>query len=59
MLTEAIARVDRQVATLRTKASRLEAMIGEALARRAHLEGHLRDLREGRPPDHQHGAGRS
>ena len=59
MLTEAIARVDRQVVTLRTKAARLEAMIGEALARRAHLEGHLRDLRDGRPPEHDPEAGRS
>jgi DNA-binding transcriptional MerR regulator len=59
MLTEAIARVDRQVATLRTKAARLEAMIGEARARRAHLEGHLRELQDGRPPEHDPDAGRS
>jgi DNA-binding transcriptional MerR regulator len=58
MLIEAIARVDRQVVTLRTKAARLEAMIGEAEARRVHLEGHLRDQRDDRPPGNDPGAGR-
>ncbi len=57
MLTEAIARVDRQVVTLRTKAARLKAMIAEAEARRAHLEAHLRDLRDGRPPGRDPEAG--
>jgi cell division protein FtsB len=59
MLMGAVARVDRQVATLRTKVARLEAMIAEAEARRAHLEGHLRDLQDGRPPGHDPETGRS
>jgi DNA-binding transcriptional MerR regulator len=59
MLMEAAASVDRQVATLRTKIARLETMIGEAEARRSHLEGHLRDLRDGHAPAHDPEAGRS
>jgi hypothetical protein len=47
-----------QVATLRTKVARLDAMIDEAEARRAHLEGHLADLREGGSTAHDPGAGR-
>jgi DNA-binding transcriptional MerR regulator len=52
LLTEAIGRADRQVATLRAKVARLESMIRDAEARRAHLEGHLAELRDGRPPAH-------
>ena len=52
IVTEALATVDRQVATLRTKIARLEAMVAEAEDRRAHLAGHLADLEAGREPDH-------
>jgi DNA-binding transcriptional MerR regulator len=44
LLHEGIARIDRQVETLRTKIARLEAMIGNATDRRAHLEGHVAEL---------------
>jgi chorismate mutase len=48
-------RVDRQVATLQTKIDRLEAMIAEALARRAHLENHLAEIDAGaEPTPHAH-----
>ena len=46
--------VDRQVATLRGKIGRLEAMVAEAEERRAHLAGHLEDLDAGREPTHSH-----
>jgi MerR family transcriptional regulator, repressor of the yfmOP operon len=52
IVTEALATVDRQVATLRTKIARLEAMVTEAGERRAHLAGHLADLDAGREPAH-------
>jgi DNA-binding transcriptional MerR regulator len=45
-------RIDRQVATLRGKIERLEAMIAEAEDRRAHLAGHLADIDAGREPSH-------
>ena len=54
ILTDAVARVDRQVASLRGKIERLEAMIVEAEDRRAHLAGHLADLDAGREPTHTH-----
>jgi DNA-binding transcriptional MerR regulator len=54
ILSDAIAIVDRQVATLQAKIDRLEAMVGEAEGRRAHLLGHLADLDAGREPDHVH-----
>ena len=38
---DALLRIDRQVGTLRTKIRRLEAMVAEAEARRAHLREHL------------------
>lgn len=44
LLVEALARVDRQIATLRDKAERLAAMIDEAEDRRAHLDAHLGEL---------------
>jgi DNA-binding transcriptional MerR regulator len=52
ILVDAIERVDRQVATLRSKIGRLEAMIDEAAERRGHLERHLADLDAGRTPGH-------
>ncbi len=52
IVTEALAAVDRQVATLRGKIARLEAMVAEADDRRAHLAGHLADLDAGREPAH-------
>ncbi len=54
ILTDAVARVDRQVVSLRGKIERLEAMIREAEDRRAHLAGHLDDLEHGREPTHTH-----
>jgi DNA-binding transcriptional MerR regulator len=47
ILDDALGRVDRQVATLQTKIDRLETMIAEANARRAHLENHLAELDAG------------
>ncbi len=44
---DALARVDRQLAMLRTKADRIAAMIEAAEERRRHLRGHLGDLVEG------------
>jgi len=41
-------RVDRQVATLEDKATRLQAMIDEANGRREHLRAHLDELEGGR-----------
>lgn len=53
ILVDALARIDRQVATLEGKVGRLAAMIQEAEARRAHLDEHLRDIRAGREPHHR------
>jgi DNA-binding transcriptional MerR regulator len=50
ILEDAMGRVDRQVATLQTKIDRLEAMIAEAHARRAHLENHLAESDAGAAP---------
>ena len=44
VLLDGMARIDRQVATLRAKIARLQAMIDAADERRDHLEGHLRGL---------------
>ena len=44
LLLEGIARIDRQVATLRTKIERLSSMIEAAGGRREHLRGHLAEL---------------
>ncbi|MEO7664945.1 MAG: MerR family transcriptional regulator [Candidatus Limnocylindrales bacterium] len=52
ILVDAVARIDRQVATLRDKESRLRTMIEEAETRRTHLQGHLQDLDAGR--EHAH-----
>jgi DNA-binding transcriptional MerR regulator len=43
---DGIARIDRQVETLRRKIERLDAMIRAAEERRAHLETHLAELAE-------------
>jgi DNA-binding transcriptional MerR regulator len=52
ILLAGLAQVDRQVASLGDKVARLTSMIGDALARRAHLEAHLEALVSGRelPP---------
>jgi DNA-binding transcriptional MerR regulator len=52
IVTEALATVDRQVATLRSKIARLETMVAEAEERRTHLAGHLEDLDAGRESTH-------
>jgi DNA-binding transcriptional MerR regulator len=44
VVLDGIARIDRQVATLRAKITRLQSMIETAGERRDHLEGHLREL---------------
>jgi DNA-binding transcriptional MerR regulator len=55
LLADAVDRVDRQIASLRAKAERLEAMIEEAAARREHLESHRREVEAGvEPSDHDH-----
>ena len=56
ILVDALARVDRQIEILETKSARLATMIEEARQRRAHLDGHLGELRGG-PFPHQAGAG--
>jgi MerR family transcriptional regulator, repressor of the yfmOP operon len=47
LLREGIDRIDRQVATLRAKIDRIQAMIDAASGRRAHLEDHLAELEPG------------
>jgi len=55
ILHDALARVDRQVASLRAKSDRLAAMIDDAAGRRDHLLGHLAELDAGREPTpHEH-----
>ncbi len=44
LVSDGIARIDRQIATLRGKVERIEAMIRETETRRAHLEGHLAEI---------------
>ncbi len=44
IIHDALARVDRQVATLRAKADRLEAMIDDATHRQDHLSEHLAEI---------------
>ena len=51
-LADALARVDRQIATLERKRGRLDAMLADAAARRAHLQSHADDLEAGRGPAH-------
>jgi DNA-binding transcriptional MerR regulator len=45
---ESSARIDHQVAILRAKIERLEAMVREAEARRAHVADHIREIDEAR-----------
>jgi MerR family transcriptional regulator, repressor of the yfmOP operon len=53
IVDDALARVDRQIASLRAKTDRLTAMIEDAETRRAHLLEHVRELETGeRPADH-------
>ena len=55
ILQDALGRVDRQVATLKTKIERLEEMIAEADARRSHLQNHLAEIDAGvEPTPHGH-----
>jgi MerR family transcriptional regulator, repressor of the yfmOP operon len=44
VLLDGIARIDRQVATLRGKIARLESMIEAANTRRRHLRGHVAEI---------------
>ena len=44
VLLDGIERIDRQVATLRAKIDRLQAMIEAAADRRSHLAGHLAEI---------------
>jgi DNA-binding transcriptional MerR regulator len=53
ILQDALARTARQVDTLRAKADRLEAMIGEANTRRVHLTEHLAELEAEIVGDHE------
>lgn len=53
ILTDTMGRIDRQIETLRAKANRLETMIAEAEARRAHIREHLAELEAGREPSHR------
>jgi len=55
IVTDALARVDDQIAILQAKEARLRAMIEEAEGRRNHLEEHLADLDAGREPRHPAG----
>src|SRR5689334_17429040 len=47
LLNDGIARIDRQVATLRAKIQKIDEMIASAEARRAHLSDHLAELEPG------------
>jgi DNA-binding transcriptional MerR regulator len=44
VLLDGMARIDRQVATLRAKIERLQSMVQSATDRRAHLAGHLAEI---------------
>jgi len=50
ILDDALARVERQVASLRAKAERLQAMIEDAEGRRTHLLVHRAEVDAGREP---------
>ena len=55
IIDDALARVDRQVASLRMKMDRLAEMIEEAEGRREHLETHIAELEAGvEPKPHDH-----
>jgi DNA-binding transcriptional MerR regulator len=51
-ISDALARIDRQIQTLERKRARIDAMLADAVARRAHNQAHLDDLDAGRRPDH-------
>lgn len=53
ILEDALGRIDRQVATLQGKIERLQSMIDEAQARRAHLASRLADIAAGREGGHR------
>jgi MerR family transcriptional regulator, repressor of the yfmOP operon len=50
ILDDALARIDRQVTSLRSKVDRLQAMIADAEDRRGHLLGHRAEIDAGREP---------
>jgi DNA-binding transcriptional MerR regulator len=50
LLLDALDRVDRQIETLEHKKARLDQMIDDARARKAHLDGHLAALDAGLEP---------
>lgn len=54
LLHDGLDRIDRQIAILRRKVDRIEAMIAKAEERRGHLAQHLDDLRAGRETEHPH-----
>ena len=55
IVDDALARVERQIVSLRDKMSRLATMIDEAEARRTHLLTHIAELEAGIPPaPHDH-----
>jgi len=54
IVDDALARVERQVTSIRAKMDRLAAMIEEAEGRRAHLQSHIADLEAGVEPTHTH-----
>jgi DNA-binding transcriptional MerR regulator len=55
IIDDALARVDRQIASLQGKADRLSEMIRDAEGRRAHLLEHQAELDAGREPaPHRH-----
>jgi DNA-binding transcriptional MerR regulator len=55
LIDDALVRVGRQVATLRQKIGRLEAMVSEAEGRRVHLETHRAEIDSGvEPTPHAH-----
>jgi MerR family transcriptional regulator, repressor of the yfmOP operon len=58
VLRDGMARIDRQIATLRAKTDRVESMIAEAKARKEHLETHLAEIEAGlEPRGHESGRG--
>ena len=57
IVDDALARVERQIASLREKADRLAMMIDEAEGRRDHLLAHIAEIEAGvEPAPHEHGA---
>jgi MerR family copper efflux transcriptional regulator len=55
IIDDALARVDRQIDSLREKMGRLSTMVDEAEGRRAHLLAHIAELEAGlEPAPHDH-----